>query len=135
MPATAQTIALVEDDASLSRAIARLLSASGFAARTFASAEEFLASENPGGHACMILDVHLPGISGFELLDQLNVSGPSRPAIFITASDEGGARERAGRIPASFYLRKPVEGAVLLGAVRSLLSRAAAAQPNHPKSS
>lgn len=134
MSATLQTIALVEDDASLSRALARLLRASGFETRTFASAEEFLASESPGAHACLILDIHLPGISGLELLDQLNASGPPRQAIFITASDDEGARERAGRIPGGVYLLKPVNGAVLLEAVRTLLSRAPNAGPRHHES-
>lgn len=121
MPVPVPHIAIVEDDASLSRALERLLTASGFKTHTFASAEEFVTSDNPGAHACLILDIHLPGLSGLDLLDQLNASGPPRPAIFITASDEDGARERAGRIPGSVYLRKPVESSVLLKAVRSHL--------------
>jgi FixJ family two-component response regulator len=117
------TIAIVEDDASFRRALERLLCASGFEVRTFASAEEFLRSAVPESHACLILDIRLPGMSGFELFDYLTASGQPRPVIFITAQDEENVRRQASRIPNSVYLRKPVVGVVLLEAVRSLLSR------------
>ena len=123
MPASKCTIAIVEDDASFRRALERLLRASGFEVHTFASAEEFLGSAAPESHGCLILDIRLPGMSGFELFDNLTASGRSRPAIFITAQDEDSVREQASRIPNSVYLRKPVVGAVLLEAVSSLLSR------------
>ena len=123
MPASKCTIAIVEDDASFRRALERLLCASGFEAHTFASAEEFLESAVPESHGCLILDIGLPGMSGFELFDHLTASGQPRPAIFITAQDRDSVRQQASRIPNSVYLRKPVVGAVLLEAVRSLLSR------------
>ena len=123
MSASKSTIAIVEDDASLRRALERLLCAFGFEAHTFASAEEFLGSAVPESHACLILDIRLPGMSGFELFDQFTASAPPRPAIFITAQDEDSVRQRASRIPNSVYLCKPVVGAVLLEAIRSLLSR------------
>ena len=122
MPASKCNIAIVEDDASLRRALERLLRASGFEAHTFASAEEFLGSAAPESHACLILDIRLPGMSGFELFDHLTASAYHRPAIFITAQDEDRIRQQASRIPNSVYLRKPVVGAVLLEAIRSLLS-------------
>ena len=122
MPASNCSIAIVEDDASLRRALERLLCAFGFEAHTFASAEEFLGSAAPESHACLILDIRLPGMSGFELFDHLTASGQSRPVIFITAQDEDRVRQQASRIPNSVYLRKPVVGAVLREAVRSLLS-------------
>jgi FixJ family two-component response regulator len=123
MPARKCTIAIVEDDASFRRALERLLRASGFEAHPFASAEDFLASAAPEAHACLILDLHLPGMSGFELLDHLSACAPARPTIFITAQDEAGVRERASWMAESVYLRKPFAGATLLEAVRSLLRR------------
>jgi FixJ family two-component response regulator len=122
MPASKCTIAIVEDDASLRRALERLLCASGFDAHAFASAEEFLGSAGPELHACLILDIRLPGMSGFELFDHLTASAQPRPAIFVTAQDEDYVRKQASRIPNSVFLRKPVVGAVLLEAIRSLLS-------------
>ncbi len=117
------TIAIVEDDPSYRHALERLLRASGFEAHTFASGEEFLGSAFPESHKCLILDIRLPGMSGFELFDHLTASAQPRPAIFITAQDEDRMRQQASRIPNSVYLRKPVIGAVLLEAVRSLLKR------------
>ena len=115
------TIAIVEDDASFRCALERLLRASGFEAHTFGSAEEVLTSARPESHACLILDIHLPGMSGFELVDHLTTSGPPPPTIFITAQDTESLRERASRVPNSVYLREPFVGAVLLEAVRSVL--------------
>ena len=123
MPVLRSTIAIVEDDASFRRAVQRLLRVSGFEAHTFASAEDFLNSALPASHACLILDLNLPGMSGFELVDHLSASAPPRPVIFITAQDEESLRERASLIPYAAYLRKPFVGAVLLEAVRSLLSQ------------
>jgi FixJ family two-component response regulator len=101
----------------------RLLRAIGFEAQTFVSAEEFLSSAARGSHACLSLDIHLAGMSGFELLDHLTASLPPPPAIFIVAEDEDSLRERASRIPNSVYLQKPFAGTALLAAVLSLLNR------------
>lgn len=122
MVASKCIIAIVEDDASLRRALERLLCASGFGVHTFASAEEFLGSALPELYACLILDIRLPGKSGLDLSDDLTASGQPRPAIFVTAQDEDNVRQQASRIPNSVYLRKPVVGAVLLEAIRSLLN-------------
>jgi FixJ family two-component response regulator len=115
------TIGIVEDDASFRRALERLLRASGFEAHTFASAEEFLESALPESHACLILDLDLPGMSGFELVDHLNASATPRPVIFITAQEEDSLRERASLIPNTAYLHKPFVGSVLLETMRVLL--------------
>ena len=114
-------IGIIEDDASFRRALERLLRASGLEAHTFASAEEFLESAVPESHACLILDLNLPGMSGFELVDHLSASAPLPPVIFITAQDDDSLRERASTIPNTFYLRKPFVGAVLLETMRLLL--------------
>jgi FixJ family two-component response regulator len=121
--ASKSIIGIVEDDESFRRALQRLLDASGFEAHTFASAEEFLRVAGPESYACLILDIRLPGMSGFELFDHLTASGQPRSTIFITAQDEDRVRQQASRISNSVYLRKPVVGAVLIEAIRSLLSR------------
>jgi FixJ family two-component response regulator len=123
VPPSNCSIAIVEDDASFRRALERLLRASGFEAYTFASAEDFLQSVGPESHACLVIDLHLPGMSGFELFDHLAGSPSPRPAIFITAQDQEGLRERASRISGAVYLRKPFVGAVLLEAINSLITR------------
>ena len=123
MPASAQTIAIVEDDASFNRALERLLTASGFATKTFLSAEEFLASDAFESHACLILDINLPGISGFELFDRLSRRDGRPPVIFITATDEKSVHDRAFRISGNVCLGKPLVGAALLQAVHAQLRR------------
>jgi FixJ family two-component response regulator len=123
MPASIQTIAIVEDDASFNRALERLLTASGFATRTFLSAEEFFASDALESHACLILDINLPGISGFELFDRLSAIQVRPPVIFITATDEKTVRDRASRISGNVCLGKPLVGATLLQAVHEQLGQ------------
>ena len=134
MPPNKCTIAIVEDDASFRRAVERLLWASGFDAQSFASAEEFLHTTEPESHACLIIDLQLPGISGIDLVERIYASAARPPAIFITAQEIPNFQERVSRIPESVYLRKPFPGVALLEAVNSVLKRSSpdttAPQPN-----
>jgi FixJ family two-component response regulator len=113
------TIGVVEDDPSFLRALRRLLSGAGFSVATFASAEEFLASDSARGTACLVLDVHLGGMSGFDLQQQLATAGRLIPTIFITAHDDSVTRERARSGVA--YLRKPFREEALVAAIRKAL--------------
>ena len=115
------TIGVVEDDPSFLRALRRLLSGAGFSVVTFASAEEFLASESAGATACLVLDVHLGGMSGFDLQQHLVTAGIPIPTIFITAHDDPGTRERARS--GGLYLRKPFREDALIGAIHQALER------------
>lgn len=115
------TIGVVEDDPSFLRALRRLLSAAGFSVVTFASAEEFLASESAGATACLVLDVHLGGMSGFDLQQHLLAAGTTIPTIFITSHDDPGTRKRARS--GGLYLRKPFREDALIGAIRQALER------------
>jgi FixJ family two-component response regulator len=112
-------IGVVEDDPSFRQALRRLLSAAGFSVAAFASAEEFLASESAGATACLVLDVHLGGMSGFDLQQRLVTAGVPVPTIFITAHDDPMTRERARAGVA--YLRKPFREHALIGAIRQAL--------------
>jgi len=93
---------------------------SGFEAHTFASAEDFLNSALAESHACLILDLDLPGMSGFELADHLSAAAPPRPVIFISAQDQDSLQERASLITNSAYLRKPFVGSLLLETMHAL---------------
>src|SRR6202167_1165626 len=88
-------ISIVDDDASIREALKSLMRAVQFDVEVFASAEEFLASERLNDTACLILDVTLPGMSGFELQNRLNVELRGIPVIFITAHSDEVSRERA----------------------------------------
>jgi FixJ family two-component response regulator len=114
---TVPLVCVVDDDASLLRALRRLLRAAGFRVDTFTSAEDFLETA-PAAPLCLILDVRLGGMSGFELYQQLSASGAAPPVIFITAHDDAYTQERARRAGAIQYLRKPFDDAALIGAIR-----------------
>jgi FixJ family two-component response regulator len=117
MPGESPRIVVVEDDASMNQAIERILRAGGFAPATFASAEAALEADGAAMTDCLVLDVHLPGMSGFELYRRLALSGRQVPVIIITAHDEPTIREEAERIGARGYLPKPFSGRTLLDAV------------------
>jgi len=117
MHQTAPAIAVVDDDASVRRALQRLLRAAGFAVETFATAREFLDAGHWAQTACLVLDIHLPGMSGFELQEHLAVTGTPIPIVFITAHDEATTRERASRAGAVGYLRKPFDQDMLMEAI------------------
>jgi FixJ family two-component response regulator len=111
---------VIDDDASLLRALRRLLAAGGFRVCTFSSAEDFLASAK-AAPACLVLDVHLSGLSGLDLQEQLLASGRRIPVVFITAHDDAATRERARRAGAIDYLRKPFNDESLLAGIRRAL--------------
>jgi FixJ family two-component response regulator len=112
------TVYVVEDDTSLCNAVRRLLRSAQYRVITFATAEEFRQSDFKNSPGCLLLDIRLPGISGFELREELLASGAQMPVIFITGQDRAGMEERAMRLGASAYLRKPVDEETLLAAIR-----------------
>ena len=116
------SLVVVEDDAGISKAIGRLLRAAGFAPVLFSSAEDLLQTDAANSAACFVLDIHLPGLSGFELQRRLAASGRKPRVIFITAHDEASARDEAQRLGCIAYLRKPFDGNALLEAIRVALS-------------
>lgn len=123
MQACRANVIIVEDDMGLNRAVARLLSIAGFQSRCFDSAEGLLASESTLesalGADCFVFDIHLPGITGVELLEKLDAAGIHRPVIFITAHDDLHTRH-AARAGAS-YLTKPFTGQALIQAIDAAL--------------
>ncbi len=88
-----QLIYIVDDDSSVRRSIARLLEASGFSVRTFASGEEFLASDRPTKCDCVVVDMHMPGINGLELHQALLDDDIQVPVILMTGQDDKGVRK------------------------------------------
>lgn len=124
MIAEQQTVYVVEDDTSLRIAMRRLLRSAHYNVLTFASAEEFYGSDFKTSPGCLLLDIRLPGISGFELQAQLLESGIRMPVIFITGQDHAGMEEYARQLGASTYLRKPVDEETLLAAIRQALKSA-----------
>ena len=116
-------ICVIDDDHSLLRAVQRLLVADGFDVETFSSAEDFLEFEHRKEANCLVLDIHLGGLSGFELHDRLVASGGRIPVVFITAHDDLPSREKARRAGAVDYLRKPFDDQSLIGAINRAIGR------------
>jgi FixJ family two-component response regulator len=115
-------VAVVEDHEGLRRAMARLLEASGHEVSCFASAEALLASEERRRVACLILDIRLPGISGFELRERLAAEGSNAAAIYVTAHDSQASRQRAAREGAGYFV-KPVAASALLASIARVLGQ------------
>ena len=113
-------ILVVEDDASMRRSIGRLLRASGFECVEHDSAEALLGSEDPDAWDCLVSDIHLPGLSGFELIENVRRSRAGMPAVLVTAYDEPRTRDRALQQHRVAYLAKPFEGTALVDAIRQV---------------
>ena len=94
-----------------------MVKAAGYTVETFASASEFLDSSASDRTACLVLDIHLDGMSGFELSEQLAEDRTAIPIIFITAHDDARTRERVRRAGVAAYLPKPFDEQALLDAI------------------
>ena len=108
-------VTVIDDDPTMLKAIERLLRVKGFDVETFASAEAFLAG--PGTASCLVLDIHLGGMSGIELRRRLVASGARPPTIFITAVDDEATHKEAMEAGCVAYLRKPFLASLLIGAI------------------
>ena len=115
------TVFVIEDDPSLNQAVGRLLEAAGYDARLFPSAEALLEDATVGEAQCFVVDVHLPGMSGFALQRHLASSGLHAPLILITAHDDSAHRKLAEEIGAT-YLRKPFSSTSLIQVVEHALA-------------
>jgi FixJ family two-component response regulator len=111
-------IAIVDDDASLCSAMERLLRAAGFRSITYHSAEAFMENRERVQPDCILLDIQLGGMSGFELQSWLAASGSTTPVIFITAHDDPETREQARQTACIAYLRKNDPAEAVLDAIR-----------------
>ena len=112
-------VSIVDDDAPIREALKSLMRSVRYDVEAFASAEEFLASERPSHTECLILDVYLPGMSGFELQERLQTKYPGIATIFITAHADELLRRRALRSGAVEMLAKPVRRDALFKAIQS----------------
>jgi FixJ family two-component response regulator len=119
---------VVDDDRGMREALARLLAAAGFSCATFPSAEDLLEAGPVESSACFVLDIHLPGLSGFDLCRRLAMTGEVPPVVFITAHDDRETREQASRLHASAYLPKPFSGRLLVEAVAGAIEARAASR-------
>jgi FixJ family two-component response regulator len=124
---TPATVFLVDDDASVRKALARLMKSAGYTAQAFASASEFLSywREHGGGSGCLLLDVRMPGLSGLDLQHELQTANALLPIIFITGHGDIPMSVKAMKQGAVDFLPKPVKEKDLIKAIEQALAKAA----------
>ena len=115
-----RTIAVIDDNPSMLKGLDRLLSAHGFHVQTFTSAELFLERFAECKADCLLLDIHLGGISGIDLQRRLTSSGTDLPVIFMTAIDNEATRQDAFDAGCVAYLRKPFLANLLIDAINKV---------------
>jgi len=115
-------IAVVDDEEPIRKAMDRLLRSASLDVVTFASGAAFLESLEAQEPDCVVLDLHMPCLSGFDVQAQLTTSAPRLPIVVITGHDSPGARERVIEAGAAGYLRKPVDGQALLDTIASAIA-------------
>jgi FixJ family two-component response regulator len=111
------TVYLVDDDAGVLKALARLLHARGYEVRSFTSPQAFLADHDASVAGCAVLDVSMPDLDGLELQQALTTQGSQRPVIFLTGRGDIPTSVRAMQAGAIDFLTKPVNDADLLAAI------------------
>lgn len=121
MDGRSATVAVIDDNPSMLRSIRRLLNAAGFSVEIFPSAEAFLQENGSYRAACVVLDIHLPGMSGFELRRHLTAEGSGLPIIFITAINDEVLQSAAIQLGCLAYLNKPFAPEALVSAVADAL--------------
>jgi FixJ family two-component response regulator len=115
-------VAVVDDEESVRKALARLIRAAGFQVETYASGSDFLQSvqQHRRPH-CVVLDLRMPHVNGFHVQQALTDSGTNVPIVIITGDDSAESRRRALQQGARAYLRKPVDDALLLDAIQTAI--------------
>ena len=118
-------IAVIDDDESLCRSLARLLNQAGYQTITYPSAEEFLVDPLRTHFGCLLVDVQLGGMSGIEMLGKLKEQGNLTPVVYITAFEDPRARARAVEMGCAGYFMKTDDGLDILATVRRLTAERA----------
>jgi FixJ family two-component response regulator len=110
-------VAVIDDDASVRKALKRLLRAANLDADVFASGRQFLESLPSGCPDCLVLDLHMPDMNGLEVQRHLAREGLQVPIVVITGHDEPQAQAQCMSASAAAYLRKPLDDEALLEAI------------------
>lgn len=124
---------IVDDDEAVRKGMSRLMRAAGIDSHAYASPESFLASVRNEPHACVLLDITMPHMSGLEVGAQLKARGVELPVIAVSARDDDETRQLARSLGVRFFLRKPVDDQALLDAIAWVTDEAPAAEPDDPR--
>lgn len=116
MPSALKSVFVVDDDDAVRDSLQTLLELQSFNVRTFETCQEFLRS-GPSDPACLVLDIHLPGMSGFDLMEAMKRARRSLPTILITGRCDNSIRDRAKALGVVALLEKPVNFTELMSAI------------------
>lgn len=119
------TVAVVDDEPAVRKALARLLRTAGYEPKEYAGAQAFLGALAHERFACLVLDVQMPGLSGLDLLAESAFRRARVPAVVVSARDDAQTRSSSLAAGAVAYLSKPVDDAELLAAIQAAGERAA----------
>jgi CheY-like chemotaxis protein len=118
-----RVIAILDDEEHYRRALSRLLEAHGYDVASFSAGEELIAEMAQRPFDCVLLDLHMPGMNGFEVLARLRDQPAPPPVIVITAHDDPDFVKKAFDLNAFEYQLKPVASPILLGAIDRACAR------------
>lgn len=121
---SAPLIAVIDDEDAVRTALRRLLRSEGMGVETFSSGAEFLNSLAGHRPDCAVLDLHMPGVTGFDVLARLAETRAGVPVVVITGNDSPESETSALGGGASAYLRKPVRDRLLLDTISAAIARA-----------
>lgn len=110
-------IYIIDDDKSVCNSFMWLLRSYEFDVQTFSSAEEFLQSAILVDNDCIVLDIRMPGMSGFDLMEKLNARGNKAPIVIVSALNDRPSRQRASELKAKAFLGKPVDDQALIDTI------------------
>ena len=111
-----QIVFVVDDDDAVRDSLKTLLELQSFTVKTFETCQDFLSSGSRDG-ACLVLDIHLSGMSGFDLMEAMRRTNRGLPTILITGRCDNAIRERARTLGAVALLEKPIEFSALMAAI------------------
>ena len=115
---------VVDDDESVRKGLMKLLRTANLDGEAFPSAEDFLKHASQNRNACILIDIRMPGLTGFDLQKRLLSQGMEIPVIVVSASDDYKTREEARKLGAIGFFRKPVDDQALLDAIWWAISEA-----------
>jgi len=117
------TIAIVDDDETVRRALRRMITSFSYSSLEFASGEALLTSQDLRRLSCVLLDLHMPGLNGIDVLHRMRGQGHAVPIIIITGGDQPKLRQKCMSAGASGYFVKPVDRDAVLSMIQSFLGK------------
>lgn len=114
-------ITVVDDDEAMRDSLSVMLSLAGLRVQTCTSGQELLVLLAGSTPDCLVIDVHMPGMNGLELIERLNDAGVGIPVVLISGNMDGATEKLARRLGVTHLLRKPVPGATLIKIVKGIV--------------